>query len=178
MSWVITAYNNAPAEIYWKPHNTFQHFTLSLMLITIISIIAALTPINSDERTDGPQGIYRVTRQPMMWGITLCSTTHELDNGELYALIFFGGLTVQALAGTVQVNRRKACLEGNIWQAYAAKGSHIPFAAILAKRTHFSAKKIGCLPVILGIIIYLVLLILHETVIGIAAISRVSGLFD
>jgi uncharacterized membrane protein len=117
MSWVITAYNNAPAEIYWKPHNTFQHFTLSLMLITIISIIAALTPINSDKKTDGPQGIYRVTRHPMIWGIALWSTTHVLANGELYALIFFGGLTVLALAGTVQVDRRKACLEGKIWQA-------------------------------------------------------------
>ena len=94
-----------------------------------------------------------------------------LANGELYALIFFGGLIVLALAGTVQVDRRKACLEGNIWRAYAAKSSHIPFAAILAKRTHFSAREIGWLPVILGIILYLVLLILYETVIAIAPIS-------
>ena len=114
----------------------------------------------------------------MMWGIALWSTTHVLANGELYALIFFGGLTVLALAGTVQVDRRKACLEGNIWQAYAAKSSHIPFAAILAKRTHFSAREIGWIPVILGIIFYLVLLIPHETVVGIAPISWVSGLFD
>ena len=57
MSSVITAYNNAPTEIYWKSHTAFQHLTLSLMLITTISIIASLTPINSDERTDGPQGI-------------------------------------------------------------------------------------------------------------------------
>ena len=70
---------------------------------------------------------------------------------------------------------------GKDWQSYASQSSHIPFAAVLAKRTSFGAKEIGEIgwrPVIIGFVLYLILLIAHEPVIGIAPVSLVSGLFN
>ena len=180
MVWVVTAYMAAPVVEYWQPHTAFKHFSLSFMIIALISIIAALTPIKSADGADtaGPRGIFRITRHPMMWGIALWSFLHVLANDDLAALIFFGGFTILALAGTAHGDRRKALTEGENWQILAAQSSHIPFAAILTKRTQFSAKEIGWLPVILGFGLYLVLLILHETMFGSAPISWVAGLFD
>ena len=178
MYWVVSAYMDAPVVEYWQPHTAFKHLSLSFMLIAFILIIAALTSIKSAEDTDGPRGIYRVTRHPMMWGIALWSFLHVLANDDLAALIFFGGFTVLALVGTAQVDRRKALADDEAWPDYAAQSSHIPFATILSKRTKFSAAEIGWLPVILGFGLYLVLLILHEILFDSAPMSWVSGLFD
>ncbi len=185
MYWVVAAFIDAPDAINWQPHTAFKHLSLSLMPVVCIFLVASLTPANptlvgagADQLTAEPHGIFRITRHPMMWGIALWAFLHVLANGDVAALIFFGGFAVLALLGTHQVDRRKARTYGEAWQAYAAKTSHIPFAAILAKRTHFVAKEIGWKPVFLGFGLYLILLILHETVFGVAPVSWVSGLFD
>ncbi len=185
ITWMVMAYNSAPEVIYWEPHTAFKHLSLSFMVLACIGLAASLTPQNptmagagSSQLTDGPKGIFRITRHPMMWGTALWGILHVLANGDLAALIFFGGFAVLAIFGTALIDRRKARLLGDDWQAFAAQSSHIPFAAILSKRNHFSAKEIGWLPVILGIALYLALLVLHELLFGIAPISWVSGLFD
>jgi|TARA_B100000315_G_scaffold259652_1_gene316521 uncharacterized membrane protein len=183
--WMVTAYSDASHIAYWEPPTAIKHLNLSFMIIATIFILAALTPKNptmagsgSNQLANGPRGIFRITRHPMMWGAALWGILHVLANGDLAALIFFGGFAVLAIFGTVLIDRRKARLYGEDWQAFAAKSSHIPFAAIIAKRTTFNAAEIGWLPVILGLALYFVLLILHETLFGIAPISWVSGLFD
>ncbi|MFP6710230.1 MAG: NnrU family protein [Rhodospirillales bacterium] len=180
--WVVAAYNAAPDVEYWQPHTAFKHLSLSLMIVVCIFIVASLTPKNptmagasANQLRDGPRGIFRITRHPMMWGVGLWGVLHVLANGDVASLIFFGGFGVLAIFGTVLIDRRKARTHGAAWLVYANQSSHIPFAAILAKRTKFSAKEIGWLPVILGIGLYLVLLILHETVFGIAPMPWVSG---
>lgn len=173
--WVVAAYLNAPDHIYWEPHTAFKHLSLSFMLVSCIAIVAAVIP---RKPTNGPAGIFRVTRHPMMWGTALWGMLHVLANGNSASLIFFGGFSFLALVGTHQVDQRKARTNGEKWQAYAAETSHIPFAAILTKRTNFVAREIGWLPVILGFALYLALLILHETLFGIAPMFWVSGLFD
>jgi uncharacterized membrane protein len=185
MFWVVTAWINAPHIVYWEPHTAFKHLSLSIMPLVCIFLMAAVTPKNpalinagASQLKEGPQGIFRITRHPMMWATAVWGILHVLANGDGASLIFFGGLAVLALGGTHQVDRRKAHMLGDEWQGFAAQTSHIPFAAILAKRTSFSAKEIGWRPAILGIGLYLVLLILHETVFGVAPMSWVSGLFD
>jgi uncharacterized membrane protein len=185
MYWLVSAFINAPYVAYWEPHTAFKHVSLSLMVIALIGIIAGLTPANptlvganNNQFNEGPHGIFRITRHPMMWGIALWGILHVLANGNAASLIFFGGFAFLAIIGTHQVDRRKARTEGEAWQAFAAKTSHFPFAAILAKRTKFSASEIGWRPVLLGFGLYLILLILHETLFDIAPMPWVSGLFD
>ncbi len=173
--WVITAYGNAPEYMYWEPHTAFKHLSLSFMLVACIALVAAVMP---RKPTEGPAGIFRITRHPMIWGIALWGFLHVLANGDLAALIFFGGFIFLALIGSHFVDRRKAHANGEKWQIYATKTSHIPFAALLTKRTKFVAGEIGWLPVFIGFVLYLVLLILHETLFGIAPMFWVSGLFD
>ena len=183
--WVVSAFLNAPDDANWEPHTAFKHLSLSIMPFVCISLVASLTPANptlvgadGTQLAAGPKGIFRITRHPMMWAIALWGFLHVLANGEVRALIFFGGFALLAILGTHQVDRRKAREHGEDWQAYAAQTSHIPFAAILSKRTNFVAVEFGWLPVFLGFGLYLALLVFHETVFDIAPMPWVSGLFD
>lgn len=182
MYWVVAAYSDAPPSLYWDLHTAFKHLSLSFMLAVCIFIVAPLMTSSASQPPDKPFGIFRLTRHPMMWGIALWALLHVLANGNNAALIFFGGFFILALLGTHLVDRRKARENTPEWREFSAQTSHIPFAAILAKRTKFSAKEIvkeiGWRPVILGFVLYLTLLILHETLFGVAPMSWVAGLFD
>ncbi|MEK9679190.1 MAG: hypothetical protein VW169_12480, partial [Rhodospirillaceae bacterium] len=52
-----------------------------------------------------------------------------------------------------------------------------PLAAILAKRTPANSREIGWFRVLAGAGLYLVLLLLQESLFGVASMSWVSGLF-
>ncbi len=185
LAWLVLAYIDAPYVEYYEPPTYLRHWTLSLMMVTCIFLAASLTPKNptlagagANTLSGSPKGIFRITRHPMMWGIGLWGLTHFVANGDGASLIFFGAMTLLALGGPLLIDRRKAREFGEEWQLYAAQSSYIPFAAILAKRTTFSATEIGWLPVVLGGAFYLILLILHETLFGTAPMSWVSNLFD
>jgi len=184
-AWMITAYNGAPYVEIWQAPIAVKHVSLTVMILVCIFLAASLTPRNptlagtGDSGLEtGPRGIFRVTRHPMMWAIGLWALLHLAANGDAAAIILFGGLAGLALLGPLHIDRRRARTEGDAWRLYHEKSSHIPFAAILAKRTTFSAREIGWPPVLIGFGIYLVLLVAHEPVIGIAPMSLVSGLFD
>jgi len=181
MIWIVMAYRAAPDIVYWEPHTAFKHLSLSLMPVATICIVAGTVNARKNlEAPDvnGPRGIFRITRHPMMWGTALWGILHVLGNGDGAALILFSGFSFLAIIGTHLGDRRKALTLGDEWQRAAAQTSNIPFAAIFQKRTEFKASEIGWLPVIIGFAVYLVLLILHETFFGIAPMSWVSGLFD
>jgi uncharacterized membrane protein len=185
MVWLVLAYSNAPEIVYWEPPTYLRHWTLSFMIVACIFFAASLTPKNptlagtpKNKLTGCPMGIFRITRHPMMWGIGIWGLTHLLAKGDGASFIFFGAMTILALLGPLLIDRRKARLLGDEWQEYAAQSSYIPFAAIISKRTKFCGEEISWLPVVLGAVLYLSLLILHETLFGIAPMSWVSNLFD
>lgn len=183
-AWMIMAYNGAPHVEIWRAPTAVKHLSLTLMIIVCIFLAASFTPRNptlagtgDDGMDSGPRGIFRITRHPMMWGIGVWALLHVAANGDGAAIILFGGLAGLALLGPLHIDRRRARTLGDKWRRYQEQSSHIPFAAILAKRTTFSAREIGWPPVIIGFILYLVLLIAHEPVIGTAPVSLVSGIF-
>ena len=184
-AWMIWAYGGAPEQEVWEAHTAVKHLSLSLMILVCVFVVASLTPKSPTMATgkppqlaDGPVGIFRITRHPMMWGFGVWALLHLAANGDAASIIFFGSLAVLALGGSVLIDRRKARQLGDAWQAYAAETSHLPFAAIIAKRGKLVWSEIGWLPVLGGIGLYLVVLVLHETLFGIAPMSWVSGLFD
>ncbi len=182
--WMIFAFINAPYEPVWSAPIGLRHLPLALMPIAFILIIAAQmrgNPATVNSKTaqlnDGPKGIFTITRHPMMWGLALWGALHMAAMGDAAAIIFFGGFIVLALAGTWFIDKKKQQLSGQAWSAYVAATSNIPFVAALTRRASIDWRGIGFGPVIIGLVVYAILLALHETIIGVPPASFLSGLF-
>lgn len=106
------------------------------------------------------RGFVRVTRHPLMWAIALWAAAHILARGDLRALVFFGGLLLLALIGTVLIDRRRAA-HGEEWERFAAVTSNVPFVAIAQGRNRFALGEIGYRSIVIALVLYVVLLLLH-----------------
>ena len=184
LTWTISAYIDAPTVELWSVPTAVKHITLTVVLLSAILIAASVSPNNpavagapTPRLEEGPRGIFRITRHPFMWGVGLWALTHLAANGDAASQILFGGFAILALVGTMHTDSRKRRLIGPAWEAYARQSAHVPFVAIAQGRTRLNWSEIGWRPVILGAVLYLVLLVLHEPVIGIAPMSLVSGIF-
>jgi uncharacterized membrane protein len=183
--WMILAFRAAPEIYLWDPPIAVKHLTLTLMIVALTLFAAGLLAPNPTAAgkgaaalEGGPRGIFRVTRHPMMWGTGLWALSHLAARGDAASVIFFGAMALLALGGSVLIDRRKSATLGRPWAAFAARSSHIPFAAIVGGRVRFGAGEIGWAPLLAGIALYLAALATHEWLFGGAPISWVSGLFD
>jgi uncharacterized membrane protein len=184
LAWTIWAYIKSPYVELWVAPTAVKHLTLSVMIVVSMMVIASFSPQNpaiagkpAPDLARGPVGIFHLTRHPFNWGMALWALTHLAANGDAASLMLFGALAFLALAGSAHIDSRKRRQFGAAWETYARQTSHIPFVAALQGRTRIVWREIGWRPVILGAVLYLVLLILHEPVIGIAPMSLVSGVF-
>ncbi len=185
LAWMILAFNAAPYHEVWFAPTSVKHLSLSLMLPVCIFVVASLTPKNptmatggAPDLSGGPRGIFRITRHPMMWGIGIWALLHLAANGDAASIIFFGAMAILALLGPILIDKRRARLLGADWDAFTAQTSYIPFAAIIGKRTTANWREIGWLPVLGGIGLYLLILVVHESLFGVAPMSWVSGIFS
>ena len=99
-------------------------------------------------------------------------------DGASALLIFFGNFVVLGLIGSLLDERRRATKRTAKDDIYFAHTSFVPFAAILQKRTKMVWSEMGLKSVIIGVVMYAVLLVLYETLFGIAPIGFVLGDFD
>lgn len=182
--WMSFAYFGAPDVTLWEAHTAVRHLLLSLMLLIFIAVAASFTPASPASiwapdpgLEDGPRGLFRITRHPLMWATGLWALLHLAATGSGRGIVFFGALALLALLGPLLIERRKVRELGDAWTAYCAASSYIPFAAQLSGRTQIHWREIGWLPVILGAVLYALALIFHELVIGTAPVSFVAGLF-
>jgi uncharacterized membrane protein len=115
---------------------------------------------------DPARGIIRVTRHPIMWGVMLWAGAHVLARGEVSATVFFGGLLLVALAGTLSMDRRKRANPDFV--RFAAVTSHLPFVAIAQGRNRLVWREIGWLRPAIGLAAFAVLLGAHRPLFGVS----------
>ena len=174
--WVVAAYNAAPFVEVWWPPTAARHMSLSLMPFATTLVVCGLatpnpTMIWSEGRAvlgAGPVGIIKVTRHPMMWGITIWGVSHLLARGDAASMILFGGMTVLALAGAAALDAKKQATLGDAWDAFAAKTSFWPMAAVFAGRTRVTLGEIGWWRIALGLALYAALLAIHPWLFGVS----------
>jgi len=89
----------------------------------------------------------RVTRHPMLWGVTLWSVAHLIANGDLASILLFGSFVVFSLLLMLSANMR------------GVKKSRTKQLIIF-----------DVLVVIAGFFVYVVFIMLHPHLIGISVI--------
>ncbi len=122
----------------WQPPVWGKDVAPLIMPAAFVLLAAAYLPTN----------IKRVTRHPMLWGITLWAAAHILANGDLASLVLFGGLGAFSLFAMWSANLRGAA----------------------RSQTRHPLKK-DIIDVAAGILVYGIFLFLHPYLFGVPAVS-------
>lgn len=175
MIWLVSAYSAAAYVPTWGQLDWWKPFAIALMLPAFLLVVIGLTTPNPTAvAQEGlvdrpPQGIVRVTRHPFLVGVALWAGVHLVGNGDAASLLFFGALAVVALAGTVSIDaKRRRTLGASAWDAFAARTSIVPFAAVLAGRNTVVAQEIGWWRPTAGLAAYALMLGGHAHLIGVS----------
>ena len=174
LGWMIWAFNKAPYERVWVG-DEFKVWALVLMPFALISVIAggmtrnpgAVRQESALATMGDPRGILRVTRHPIQWGIALWALLHLISRGDAASLVFFGGLALLSILGTLLIDARKNRTLGTSWQRFASVTSNFPFVAIFQGRNQFRFDEIGWKKVLIGLTVYFVFLFLHPFLFGV-----------
>lgn len=174
--WMIWAYVNAPyielwAQTQWT--RWLPSLVMPLVLILMVHGYAAPNPTMVGQQTrasgDPAPGILKITRHPIMWGIALWALSHIPVNGDVAALILFGGLTLLALGGAAHLDHRRRTTQPEEWQRFADATSYTPFVAIIVGRAQFSLADYDWTRLLIALAAFVALLFLHGWLIGVPA---------
>jgi uncharacterized membrane protein len=175
--WMIWAYVNAPYMELW-PQTRWTRWWPSLVMPLALILMAygyaAPNPtmvgqqIRAAARDPAP-GILKITRHPIMWGIALWALSHIPANGDVAALILFGGMALLALGGAAHLDHRRRTTQPDGWQRFAAVTSYTPFVAIIAGRARFSLGDYDWTRLLIALVALGVLLFLHRWLTGVPA---------
>ena len=167
---MIWAYIGVPREPLWPA------LRLAPIIVTPIAFVYIAcgyfrnpTMVGADKllKSDDPaRGIIRITRHPIMWGVMLWAAAHVLGAGNLRGLVFFGGLFLVALIGTLSMDRRKRANPD--FARFAAVTSHVPFVAIAQGRNRLVWSEIGWKRPLIGLVAFALLLGAHRWLFGVS----------
>ena len=170
--WFVFAYRAAPKTPLWPTVPALGYLAFVLAFLAFLLMTVGTGPMNPT--TTRPSrvidnklpiyGITRVTRHPRLCGVSLWGIAHLLVNGTLAALIMFGALLVTAVNGMVSIDRKRRRARDGLWDEFATQTSRLPFAAILAGRTHFEISEFRSWQIALAVVLFAGVFWLHGIV--------------
>jgi len=84
------------------------------------------------DRGKAPQGVFAITRHPMMWGFALWAAVHFAVMGTVKALVFDGAIFFLAIVGSIGQDAKKQKLMGERFHEWTAQTAFIPFTRGIA----------------------------------------------
>ncbi|MGQ9364713.1 NnrU family protein [Azospirillum sp. ST 5-10] len=141
---------------------------VALMPVAVFLVVARLMRrAGAPQAPLPPAGVYRITGHPGSVGILLWALLHLQATGDLRRVILFATMAAIALFAIVKndwVLRRAGTPQAD---AFRARTSVIPFAAILAGRQRLAPAEIGALPVLAALATYAAILFVHPWLFGV-----------
>jgi len=165
--WLVAETLAAPRLDLWGHPLWARWVPVLVMPLVCFLLVAGLSTPNpfslgiggKGYRPDRP-GIVGLTRHPILWAAAVWGGAHLFPNGELRALLLFGGLCAFSLMGMVLFDRRRRQALGGDWEA-------------LQQATRLSAADLPGLiwRGLAGLLLYVALLHLHGPVIGVSPLD-------
>jgi uncharacterized membrane protein len=173
------AHRAASNEVLWSVTPLTRDAQLVLQLCAFLLVVPGLTTPNPTtvrmegvlERPDAIKGMLRITRHPFLWGVALWAAGHLLVNGDLAGIVLFGTMLLLALFGTASIDAKRRRALGASWDAFAARTSNVPFAAILGRRQSLALGEIGWWRPLLAVALYAATLFGHPYAFGVPALA-------
>jgi uncharacterized membrane protein len=140
ISW---AYRRAPATLaLWEVGATLWAVATVAMLVAAILLLGSLVrnpalPGAGNAGTAAAQGVFAITRHPMMWAFAIWGVCHILVYPVPKNIVVAVAIIILALVGAALQDRKKALLDPQGWPAWQARTSYWPFEAIVQGRARF-----------------------------------------
>ena len=135
--WMIWAYPSASAEApgpLWDAGQVGWIAATVLMLLGSVLFMGSLRrnpafprPGKPIQRIDDPNGVYAITRHPMMWGFALWAGVHAIVNPTPANLVVDVAIAFLALVGAALQDGKKEQQLGDLWRGWKAKTSFVPY---------------------------------------------------
>jgi len=178
--WMSTAYARAPTVELWGQLGPRPAAFAVMLVAFLFAVIGLATPSPTrvgmeSKLAQGPdivRGMVRITRHPFLWGVALWGVVHLIVNGDLASLIFFGSLTLLALAGTASIDAKRRRSFGEQWDQFARVTSNVPFAAVATGRNQLAPalREIGIVRILIAVAAFALLLVLHGRLFGVSLV--------
>ena len=178
--WLVIAYNRAQAgggdpQLY-DPGDGVRHLGIPVVAIAFLLGVQGLFLRNPTRvRMAGAaqdegvaSGVLRITRHPFLWGVAIWSGFHVAANGDEASVIFFGTFFLLATLGTVLIDAKRRRSLGAAWNAFAAKTSNLPFAAVIGGRTRLRVAEMFGWRFWVAAVLFLVILFSHRRLFGVS----------
>jgi uncharacterized membrane protein len=166
--WMIWAYPAASAEApapLWDAGRAGFIIATLLMLLGSVLFMGSLRrnpafprPGKPITKIDDPNGVYAITRHPMMWGFSLWAAVHAIVNPTEASLVLGFAIAFLALAGAALQDRKKEALLGDLWRGWEAKTSFVPYGRGLKSADAFA--------LVLGTLVWLGATWVHNPPVG------------
>lgn len=172
---MVMFFRTAPIALLWSPPRWTRWVPVLVMPLAYLFLVAGFStpsPTGAGQENvakqegAGPKGIQAVTRHPALWGFAVWALSHLATNGELHVVIVAVAILVLALGGMLHIDARRRVSLGAAWDAYAAKTSILPFAAIAAGRARLVPAEIGVWRVLIAAAFYVAMFFAHPYLIG------------
>jgi len=164
LAWMVMAYRDAPMVLLWGQQPWMRWVPPVVMPVACVLAVAGLIQPNPFSIGPGSRGfdparpgVLRLTRHPVLWAAALWAGAHIVPNGDAAALILFVPLLLLAMLGPKMLERKKRRVLGAEWGR---------LAALTAKPSAAMLREMGWKPMVGGLVLYAVLLMLHQPVIG------------
>jgi uncharacterized membrane protein len=146
--WMIWAYPDASAEAptpLWNAGQVGAIVATLLMWLGSVLFMGSLRrnpalprPGKRIEKIDDPNGVYSITRHPMMWGFALWAIVHAIVHPTAASLVLSVAVALLALIGAELQDRKKEMLLGDLWRGWEAKTSYAPYGKGLKSADAFA----------------------------------------
>jgi uncharacterized membrane protein len=161
-------------EKLWLLPGWWLWIKAALVLMASVFIVASYTTPNPTfpgagkflERPDVANGIFAITRHPLMWGIAIWAVSHLLTQATPRGILFFGAFAIVALVGAWLQERRKRRGLGEAWAKFERRTSFVPFAALLNGNAQFRFSALGLWRIALGVVLWAAILHFHAWLFG------------
>lgn len=167
--WLIWSALHTPYINIWQPSQFTFLVPIMLMLPACILFTTSIMKYNPlslafvQRPASTRPNITTLLRHPLLWSILLWAASHTIANGDLVGLIMFGGFAIFSLVGMKIFERRAfRTLSQSEYETALAKTS-----GSISLRLKKTLNRAMATEVIAGIILYAIVLHLHEPIIGI-----------
>ena len=103
------------------------YLLMTLAFVFVTASLANPSPAGVVPGDATPRGIYRITRHPLLMGLSVFALAHLLPNSTRSDLAFFGGFVMFSLVGARHQDRRKLADGPSGFGAFHAATPFLPF---------------------------------------------------